>query len=186
MEMHLKKFAGCGELSVKVSEFQMTAIGTIITPFNTLSKGIPIQGRLHPDAVGTVEIKPEYSEGLNDLEGFSHIILLYYFHHSKVTMLKAKPYMDDTERGIFSIRSPHRPNPIGMTLVELLGIDGNILQVKGVDMISGTPLLDIKPFSPSFDTVKVTRMGWMEQFLNGKKEKKHTFVNDEDEWMHND
>jgi len=166
------------------SEILLTPIGKIMTPFATISNGIPIQGRMASDTSGTVKVFPEYKEGLRDLDGFSHVILVYFFHQSNSVKLTAKPYMDTCQRGIFSIRSPHRPNHIGITLVELVKIDDDTLYIKGVDMVNETPLLDIKPYSPSFDMAVEVRTGWMEQFLNGKRSKRMTIVNNEEDWLH--
>jgi tRNA-Thr(GGU) m(6)t(6)A37 methyltransferase TsaA len=157
-------------------------IGYIHTPFDK-PEGIPIQGARRPDIHGSVEILPDYSEGLKDIEGFSHLILLYHFHLAGGYKLVAKPFMDDTPRGVFSIRGPRRPNPIGMTVVKLLGRKGNILEVGGVDMVNGTPLLDIKPYFPSIDAHRATGLGWMGDKLK-KRGKEWTaddrFTTDED------
>ena len=134
-------------------------IGIIHTPFDK-PEGIPIQGALRTDIEGTVEILPEFSDGLKDIEGFSHLILLFHFHLVKEHKLVARPFMDDTARGVFSIRGPRRPNPIGMTVVRLLERSGNILQIAGVDMVNGTPLLDIKPYLPDIDAHHSVRTGW--------------------------
>ncbi|MDY6932399.1 MAG: tRNA (N6-threonylcarbamoyladenosine(37)-N6)-methyltransferase TrmO, partial [Halobacteriota archaeon] len=107
------------------------------------------------------EIFEEYEEGLSDLDGFSHIILIFAFHKSNGFSLKVKPFLDDSVRGLFATRSPRRPNKIGMSIVNLIEIKGNILSVKGVDMIDGTPLLDIKPYIPEFDERDDVRTGWL-------------------------
>ncbi|MFC1502246.1 tRNA (N6-threonylcarbamoyladenosine(37)-N6)-methyltransferase TrmO [bacterium] len=135
-------------------------IGVIHTPFKK-PQGIPIQGALRPDKKGQVEIFPAFSEGLKDVDGFSHLILLYHFHQVDGYSLVSRPFLDDTPRGVFSIRGPRRPNPIGMTVVQLIKVENNILYVAGVDMVDGTPLLDIKPYLPDIDAHKATRLGWM-------------------------
>jgi len=137
-------------------------IGIIHSPFKE-PKGTPIQptGAKHIDA--TVELFPEYVEGLKDLEGFSHIILIYHFHLSKHTSLRVKPYMDDELRGVFATRAPSRPNPIGISVVRLVRVQGNILHIQDVDAVDGTPLLDIKPYVPEFDTREVYKIGWLEK-----------------------
>ena len=141
-------------------EIVFKPIGVIRTPFEE-PVGVPIQGSLREDVEATVEVYPEFSEGLKDVEGFSHLILLFHFHLSDGYRLVAKPFLDDTPRGVFSIRSPKRPNPIGMTVVRLLGRNDRILRVAGVDMVDGTPLLDIKPYIPDSDAHEADRMGWI-------------------------
>lgn len=137
-----------------------TPIGVIYTPFDR-PQGMPIQAAYAPDVRGTVELDPAYAAGLKDLDGFSHIILLYHFHRSTGYALRVRPYLDDEERGLFAVRAPRRPNPIGLSVVELERIEGNVLYVRGVDMLDGTPLLDIKPFVPAFDSPVATRIGWL-------------------------
>ncbi len=111
---------------------------------------------------GTIEIFLEYTDGLRDLEGFSHIILLYHFHKSKPYSLTVRPYMDDCEHGVFATRSPSRPNPIGISVVRLLAINDGNIEIVDVDILDGTPLLDIKPYVPQFDIAEVKRIGWLE------------------------
>ncbi|BHH81952.1 tRNA (N6-threonylcarbamoyladenosine(37)-N6)-methyltransferase TrmO [Desulforhopalus sp. 52FAK] len=138
----------------------MQAIGTIHSPFTNL-KDMPIQPKGAKDTIGTIELAPEYTEGLADLEGFSHIYLLYSFHKAARTSLTVTPFMDTTPRGVFSTRSPLRPNHIGLSIVELVGVEKNLVKVRGIDILEGTPLLDIKPYIASFDAVKNSRSGWM-------------------------
>ncbi len=145
-----------------MSEIKYKPIGIIHSPFKE-PKGTPIQPAGARDIEGTVEVFPEYAEGLKDVEGFSHIILIYHFHLSKGASLKAKPYLDNEERGIFAIRGPRRPNSIGISVVRLVGIEENILHIKDLDIIDGTPLLDIKPYVPAFDIHEVTKTGWLEK-----------------------
>jgi tRNA-Thr(GGU) m(6)t(6)A37 methyltransferase TsaA len=109
-----------------------------------------------------VSVFPKYAEGLADLEGFSHILLLYAFHCSKGYELKVKPFLDNKYRGLFATRYPRRPNPIGLSLVRLKSANENILVVEGVDVLNGTPLLDIKPYVPEFDIRTGVRAGWYE------------------------
>ena len=140
-------------------ELSLHPIGLIHSPF--LDQGeTPIQAAFS-QAEGTVEVYPEYVAGLQDIEGFSHIILLYWFHRSDGYRLVVKPFMDQVERGLFSIRYPARPNPIGISVVELVRREGNQLHVQGLDVLDGTPLLDIKPFVPRFDHRENTRVGWL-------------------------
>lgn len=163
-------------------KYEVSPIGYIETPFSDVSDGAPIQGRFRPEIGGKIILKDEYLPALEGLEEFSHIICIYLFHRCQETKLRARPYADPTERGIFSIRSPHRPNHIGITLVELAGIEGSILHIKGVDMLNGTPLLDIKPYNPEMDHVSGTRIGWMGRLGND-----NTFdrtVTSREEWLH--
>ena len=124
---------------------------------------MPIQPAAARGVTGTVEIFNEYREALKDLDGFSHIILLYHLHKSKGYNLQVVPFLDSTQRGLFATRAPRRPNPIGLSVVRLIGIDERILRVENVDMLDGTPLLDIKPFVPDFDPHGVIRTGWLEK-----------------------
>ncbi len=143
-------------------EFRITPIGTIHTPFDDL-EGMPIQPTGAACVQGTIVMDKEYEQGLNDLEGFSHIILLYHFHQSKGYKLMVKPFLDDHKRGLFSTRAPKRPNPIGLSIVRLVKRDKNKLYVEGIDVLNGTPLIDIKPYVPGFDTKEVTSIGWLEK-----------------------
>jgi tRNA-Thr(GGU) m(6)t(6)A37 methyltransferase TsaA len=146
-------------------------IGIIHTPYKR-DEDAPYQAYKSED-VGKIEVFTEYEEGLKDIEGFSHLIILYEFHKSIKRSVKkehclnslgllVKPYLDDTPRGLFATRSPNRANPIGLTIVELLERKGNILKVRGIDMLDGTPLLDIKPYVPTFDRKNNVRVGWLE------------------------
>ena len=121
---------------------------------------------------GTVTIFPEHLEGLKDLEGFSHVILLYHFHRTRVTKLVVMPFMDSQPRGVFSTRAPNRPNPIGLSVVKLKKIEKNILHIEDVDILDGTPLLDIKPYVPEFDHYPADRIGWLEQARGVVRKKK--------------
>jgi len=143
-----------------------TPIGVIHSPFKD-KEGMPIQSPGAQGIAGTVMLDPKYTEGLNDLEGFSHIILLYHFHRSEGYALTVKPFLDDAMRGVFSTRAPKRPNPIGFSVVRLVKVEDRTLFIEGVDIIDGTPLLDIKPYVPEFDGPKAERTGW----LSGKAEK---------------
>jgi len=140
-------------------------IGIIHSPFKE-SKGTPIQPPAAKGIDGTVEVFAKYAEGLNDIEGFSHVILVYHFHLSKKSSLKAKPYMDNKVHGVFAMRGPSRPNPIGISIVRLVRIEENILHIQDVDIIDGTPLLDIKPYVPEFDRREAERIGWLEENVN--------------------
>jgi len=130
------------------------------------AKGMPIQSRIASNIKGTVEIFPEFVEGLKDIEGFSHIILLFYFHLSKGYSLEVKPYMDDEKHGVFATRAPKRPNSIGISIVRLLKVEGNKLYIEDMDILDGTPVLDIKPHVPEFDNVKAEKIGWLEKVIH--------------------
>ncbi len=109
-----------------------------------------------------MEIYPEFAAGLRDLEDFSHIYLIYYFNQAEPVTLTVKPFLQDVERGIFATRPPCRPNAIGMSVVELTGIQGQTLYFDGADILDGTPLLDIKPYTSRFDTIETSRNGWQD------------------------
>ena len=145
-------------------EITMRPIGIIHTPFTDKSQ-TPIQAS-RSEATGFVEIYPEFAEGLQDLEGFSHIILFYVFHESNDWSLLVKPFLDGQLRGLFATRYPARPNQIGFSIVRLTSQIGPVLQVEGVDMLNDTPLLDIKPYVPEFDTRSEVRIGWYESRAN--------------------
>jgi tRNA-Thr(GGU) m(6)t(6)A37 methyltransferase TsaA len=144
-----------------MNEIKYKPIGIIHSPFKK-PKGTPIQPAGAKGINGIVEIFPEYAEGLTDIGGFSHIILIYHFHLSKGSSLIAKPYMDDEMHGVFAMRGPSRPNSIGISVVHLIKVEGNRLHVRDVDIVDGTPLLDIKPYVPKFDMRQVERIGWLE------------------------
>lgn len=139
---------------------EIQAIGIIRTPFVEL-ENMPIQPKGAATVTGTVELMEEFQEGLSDLQGFSHIYLLYRFHKARRISLKVTPFMDTSSRGVFSTRSPLRPNHIGLSIVQLIGIEKNIIKVQGIDVLDNTPLLDIKPYIAAFDGVKNSRSGWM-------------------------
>ena len=145
-----------------MEEIKYKPIGIVHSPFKE-AKGTPIQPTGAKNTNGTVELIAEYTEGLKDLDGFSHIILIYHFHLSKKTSLMVKPYMDNKLHGVFATRSPGRPNPIGLSVVRLLRIEKNILYIKDLDIVDGTPLLDIKPYVPEFDIREVEKTGWLEK-----------------------
>jgi tRNA-Thr(GGU) m(6)t(6)A37 methyltransferase TsaA len=145
-----------------MTEFRYKPIGVIHSPFKE-PKGTPIQPAGAEGIGGRVEVFPQYTEGLKDLEGFSHIILIYHFHLAKEPALIQKPYMDTEPHGVFAIRSPSRPNPIGISVVRLVGVEGNTLHIQDVDIVDGTPLLDIKPYVPEFDARKAEKIGWLEK-----------------------
>jgi tRNA-Thr(GGU) m(6)t(6)A37 methyltransferase TsaA len=137
-------------------------IGVVHSPFRDV-EGVPIQPTAATGIRGSVEVLPELVEGLQDLDGFSHIVLLYHFHLVRESRLTVTPFLDSRPRGVFATRAPTRPNPIGLSIVRLLNVEGNILHVENVDIVDGTPLLDIKPYVPEFDHHAAERTGWLEQ-----------------------
>ena len=145
----------------------MEPIGIIHTPF-TPDDLPPIQSS-KSKVKGTIEINSEYQDGLLSLEGFSHIILLYWFHRAKPSSLIVTPYLDEEKHGVFATRAPARPNPIGLSIVKLLKISGSTIFFEGADMLDDTPLLDIKPYVPGFDHRCATAIGWLEGRDNVQK-----------------
>lgn len=137
-------------------------IGVIHSPF-TDPKSMPIQPVSENSAAGTIDVFPEFAAGLQDLEGFSHIVLLYCFHRSRTYSLTVTPYLDTVPRGLFATRAPNRPNPIGLSLVRLVRVEGPRLHVENLDVLDGTPILDIKPHVPEFDCAPGARIGWLEK-----------------------
>ena len=141
-------------------DYKMYPIGVIHSPFTEKSE-TPIQPS-RSQAIGKVEIYPQFTDGLQDIEGFSHLILLYVFHRSSEYSLKVTPFLDDQLRGLFATRYPCRPNPIGLSTVRFISREANVLEVEGVDVLDGTPLLDIKPYMPEFDIRQNVSAGWYE------------------------
>ena len=136
-------------------------IGIIHSPFKDLA-GMPIQPASEFSAPGTVEIMPEFAPGLKDLDGFSHVILIYHLHKVSRFSLTVTPFLDSETHGIFATRAPLRSNPIGISTVRLTKVDGNTLYVEALDILDGTPLLDLKPYIPEFDGHPEARIGWLE------------------------
>ncbi len=151
---------GPGRRDVGVAGIRYRAIGVVHSPY-TDPRSMPIQPAGAAGVEGSVDIDPAYADGLRDLDGFSHIILLYHFDRAGPTRLVVKPFMDTVEHGVFATRAPTRPNPIGLSVVRLLEVDGNRLRIANVDILNGTPVLDIKPFVPAFDVFAVERTGWL-------------------------
>lgn len=150
---------------------ELNPIGTIRTPFTTPA-GMPIQPSGADNIKGLVEVFPEYAEGLRDLAGFSHVILLYLFDRSAGFDLQVVPFMDSVPRGLFATRAPRRPNPIGLSVVRLERIDGRVLHVEGVDIMDESPLVDIKPYVPDFDAPSGCRTGWLENISKSAQDKR--------------
>lgn len=148
-----------------MEEIRYEPIG-VIHSSNEQPEGTPIQPRAAEGTKGEVEVYKEYVDGLKDLDGFSHIILIYHFHKSGDSPLRVKPYMDKEEHGVFAMRGPSRPNPIGISTVKLKEIDENRLVVENIDIVDGTPLLDIKPYVPQFDRFDVESYGWLEENIH--------------------
>jgi tRNA-Thr(GGU) m(6)t(6)A37 methyltransferase TsaA len=140
---------------------RLKPIGIIHSPFREL-RGMPIQPAGALGVKGSIEVFEEYRTGLKDLDGFSHVILLYHFHRSRGFDLHVVPFMDSRPRGLFATRAPRRPNPIGLSVVRLERIEGGVLHIRNVDILDGTPLWDIKPYVPEFDTQQKVRTGWLE------------------------
>lgn len=156
-----------------MTEISIQPIGKIFSKHLT-PKGTPIQFSGAKDSFGTIEIFSEYQKGLKDVEGFSHIILLYFFNQIKKSKLSVKPFMDDCEHGIFATRSPSRPNPIGLSIVKLIKVEENKLFVQGLDILNETPLIDIKPYVPNFDAIEAEKIGWLEKNVH-----KHSTTKDD-------
>jgi tRNA-Thr(GGU) m(6)t(6)A37 methyltransferase TsaA len=146
----------------------LTPIGIVRSPF-TEPRGTPIQAAGVPVGAGRgrVEIVEEFREGLQDLEGFSHVILIYYCHRTRDWTALVEPFLDDQAHGVFATRAPSRPNPLGLSVVRLLGIEDGVLSVEGLDLVDGTPLLDLKPYVPQFDCVDAERIGWLQGRIEG-------------------
>jgi len=140
-------------------------IGIIHSPFKQLEK-MPIQPAGAQSAQGVLEIYEPYIAALKDLEGFSHIYVIYFFHKSSSWKAFVKPFLDQEERGIFATRAPNRPNPLGLSVLKLLKLENNVIEVDHVDILDGTPLLDIKPYVPQFNKAKDVRIGWLSDYVN--------------------
>jgi len=146
-------------------EFKLKSIGIVHSPFK---KREDVDSKKFADAggfdsvQGELELFNEFEDGLKDIEGFSHLVVLFAFHESEEYRLHTKPLLEDTLRGVFSTRSPNRPNPIGMTVVKVIERNENSIKVSGIDMIEGTPILDIKPYT-SRDQKSPIKLGWLER-----------------------
>lgn len=163
----------------------LTPIGVIHSSLNDESKQVPFQS-FTSDVEGTIEVEEEFEPGLDGIEGFSHLFLVYYMHKNRNTKLRTVPLLEEEERGIFSTRSPSRPNHIGVSTVRLLSREGRVLRVKGVDIFDGTPVLDIKPYVPKVDLVKGVDNEWLVKKLDkiegmekGQREKIQKDLRDE-------
>jgi tRNA-Thr(GGU) m(6)t(6)A37 methyltransferase TsaA len=134
----------------------------VVRSRHTAAAQTPIQPVFAEGCAGRAEILPEFADGLADLEGFSHIYLIYHLHRAGPARLRVTPFLEDVERGVFATRAPSRPNPIGLSIVELVRREGCILHLDRVDILDGTPLLDIKPYTARFDRIDGTRNGWQD------------------------
>ena len=144
---------------------EFNPIGYAKTPFEQI-ENVPLQGAGVSKVTGELIINEEYASGMDDLDGFSHIYILFHIHKSEGYDLKVKPFLDNEHRGIFATRSPKRPNAIGLSIVEIDRVEANRILVRGIDLLDGTPILDIKPYIQSFDNIKNTKDGWYEQGLD--------------------
>jgi tRNA (adenine37-N6)-methyltransferase len=149
---------------VRIKGIKYKPIGVIHSPFKNI-EGVPVQPAAANGIKGRIELYKEYLQGLINLQGFSHLILIYHFHLSKGYSLKVIPFLFDKEQGVFATRAPKRPNPIGISVVKVEKIRENIIDIANVDIVDGTPLLDIKPYVSFFENVKNEKIGW----LSGKK-----------------
>lgn len=150
---------------------EYTPIGVIHTPFQH-PEGMPIQPSGAAGVRGSVDLDPRYADGLKDLDGFSHLILIYHCHRSEGYDLVVTPFLDQQAHGVFATRAPRRPNPIGLSTVRLLEIRENRLHIENVDMLDGTPLLDIKPAVPEFEPGAPWKLGWLEQSVTEARTRK--------------
>jgi tRNA-Thr(GGU) m(6)t(6)A37 methyltransferase TsaA len=150
---------------------QLQIIGHIETAFTSI-ENMPIQPKGNAEGLAKVIVDERLVDGLKDLEGFSHIYLIYCFHEAKRDALSVVPFMDSVERGVYATRSPLRPNHMGLSIVEVLGIEKNVITIKGADVLDGTPLLDIKPYIEAFDKVESSRSGWMQQSSDAVTQKR--------------
>jgi tRNA-Thr(GGU) m(6)t(6)A37 methyltransferase TsaA len=146
-------------------------IGIIHSPHKSV-EDMPIQPKGASEVSGHIIVDEKYIEGLQDLDGFSHIYLLYSFHQAKRTEMHVTPFMDKQTRGVFATRSPLRPNHIGISIVNLIRVEGNKVFVKGIDILDGTPLLDIKPYIEAFDAVTDSVSGWLKASDEAIREKR--------------
>jgi tRNA-Thr(GGU) m(6)t(6)A37 methyltransferase TsaA len=151
----------------KGHNLELKPIGIIHSPYRDQGK-TPCQA-YGSQQISQIEVFDEFEQGLQDIEGFSHIIVIYWFHKSRGYRLLVRAPCDDIPHGLFSTRSPHRPCPLGLTVVKLVGREKSILKVKGLDAINGTPLLDIKPYIPRVDQRSVVKLGWLEGKLRTKR-----------------
>lgn len=154
-------------------------IGVVRSPFRS-PQGMPVQPLRGKEVRGRVEVLPEFAAGLADLDGFSHIYLLCHMHRVRPYRLSVVPFLDDQARGLFSTRAPSRPNPIGLSVVRLLAVEGTTLEIAELDLLDGTPVLDIKPYVGSFDERPGARLGWLERVQHRRKAADGRFGDEEE------
>jgi len=148
-------------------KIEIYPIGIIHSPYKEPSE-VPIQGKFREDVTATIELYQPYEKGLKDLNGFSHAYVLFHLHRSNKEHLQSSPYLEDIIHGVFAIRTPHRPNHIGLSIITIESIENNIIQFKGVDMVDATPVLDIKPYVSYFDAREHTKSGWLEKHFKNR------------------
>jgi tRNA-Thr(GGU) m(6)t(6)A37 methyltransferase TsaA len=151
-----------------MSEVVYRPIGVVRSSFTTL-EGMPLHSAAAADVHGTIELDPSFADGLRDLDGFSHLHLITHLHQGRPDSLIVTPFLDDSPRGVFATRSPRHPNPIGLSIVRLERVEGTTLHITGSDLLDGTPVLDLKPYVPAFDSIQTDRIGW----FAGKTENIH-------------
>lgn len=150
-------------------EFVYRVIGFVRSP-HVRAEGAPIQPAGARGVAGRIELLPEFAPGLADLEGFSHLFVLYHFHHSRGFDLSVTPFLDGDPHGVFATRAPRRPNPIGLSVLRLDRIEGHVIHLLDVDILDGTPVLDVKPYVPAFDTPEgESRAGWLQTTGQGAR-----------------
>jgi len=154
-----------------MDEVVYVPIGVVRSPFKTMA-GTPIQPISAKGVRGQIELCEEFVAGVKDLDGFSYIILIYHFHLAKGFDLEVKPFLDSEHRGVFATRAPKRPNPIGISVVKLVGVDGRCLTIEDVDVLDGTPLLDVKPYVPHFDSRQTGEIGWLSGSVRNAEQSK--------------
>lgn len=159
------------------NSIQYHPIGVIHSPYQSLV-GMPIQPSGADGVRGKIILDSQFVSGLQDLEGFSHLILIYHFHRSPDPSLVVQPFLDEVPHGVFATRAPRRPNPIGFSVVRLISVQSNIIKIENVDILDGTPLLDIKPYIPGIDQPETVRIGWLEGKVEnfGKKKSDARFL----------
>lgn len=159
------------------NSIQYHPIGVIHSPYQSLV-GMPIQPSGADGVRGKIILDSQFVSGLQDLEGFSRLILIYHFHRSPDPSLVVQPFLDEVPRGVFATRAPRRPNPIGFSVVRLISVQSNIIEIENVDILDGTPLLDIKPYIPGIDQPETVRIGWLEGKVEnfGKKKSDDRFL----------
>lgn len=158
-----------------MSDIVFHPIGVIHSPFKQ-QQGTPIQSALAGEAAGWIDVDPAYQPALQDLQEVERIWVLYHLDRTADFKPLVTPYLDTTEHGLFATRSPARPNPIGMSVLRLRGLVGSRIDVVGIDILDGTPLLDIKPYVPDFDSFRPSRAGWFDRVTMNKAEADSRFV----------